>query len=178
MTDSLAILQTTMIIAVGTIFFFGGSITMVCRKMDVLEKRHDKEMSGADAKLKGLKQQKSKLVDNTHNYLLEFLTWEKTYVVESKPRYSVVMDGEASEVEISASAAPVAEPPSEEPLVSNVPKVLGLDDQLDMMRESMPSASSTELKRMLSQANGDVYKAISMAKAEAASSLKSATAMM
>jgi sodium/hydrogen exchanger 8 len=61
--DSTAILQTTMIIALFTIFVFGGSITDVAIKCDVLEPKDKKK--------------KPKTVDFNHPMLLKWFTNNK-----------------------------------------------------------------------------------------------------
>ena len=53
-TDSLAIMQTTLIIAAFTIFVFGGAITDLAIALDVLEKKGSKDGKKEEEKLEGV----------------------------------------------------------------------------------------------------------------------------
>merc|ERR1740121_1866282 len=75
-------LQVTMVIAVFTIFVFGGSITSVAKKLEVLETEDDRKheahsSTGGDG-----------LHHHAHNYLLEFLTEDKVYKEEFGLRHT------------------------------------------------------------------------------------------
>jgi len=83
MDDSTAILQVTMLIATFTIFVFGGSITSVARYYEVLE-----------PKVKAKKETKADDAHPAHNYLLNVLTWESKYRIETGVRYEAALEGD------------------------------------------------------------------------------------
>lgn len=85
--DSLAILQATMLIAVFTIFVFGGAITSVAIAYDVLEKKGRAEPVELRKSTTG---DSWTFSDVGHNFLLGMLTHEKTYARESRVRFDAV----------------------------------------------------------------------------------------
>merc|ERR1719291_902099 len=114
-SDSLAILQTTMIIAVFTIVVFGGSITGVCKAAGVIKPKGfvpiEEEATGQQKKM--------------HNYLLEFLTRETVYEVQHGQRFEAAVDGEA---EADAVVSAVAEAKSSAlPPTMRVPSTLRVE---------------------------------------------------
>merc|ERR1719291_737131 len=178
-SDSLAILQTTMIIAVFTIVVFGGSITSVCRAAGVIKPKGfvaiQEEATGEHRQM--------------HNYLLKFLTRETVYEVQHGQRFGAAVDGGAVEtVSGSKPSAPPVElrlehsgmhllatksvrPQLDERGVEMVPEGsgvsshdLGLEEKLDQMRLHLPGVSGADLKEMLDTAGGNVAAAISNAK--------------
>jgi sodium/hydrogen exchanger 8 len=82
MKDSEAILQTTMLIAVFTIFVFGGSITAIAVKADVMEKADDAHQPKTDGHIIGnqLKDDSEIMSDlDKSGLILKMLTNEASY---------------------------------------------------------------------------------------------------
>jgi len=183
LTDSLAILQTTMLIAVFTIVVFGGSITAVCRAAGVLEEKGFKPVAG---EMKGL-------AKHGHNYLLECLTWEREYIEDSGLRYGAALDGEpdlpavSSAVSFEGGAVPASTSHLSMPHDNTLSmkkgigssefemalqgtgldhRHLSVEDKIDAMREALPHLGKGTLKKLLDDAGGDEVAAIANGKAK------------
>ncbi|EOD36562.1 transmembrane Na+/H+ exchanger [Emiliania huxleyi CCMP1516] len=89
-TDSLAMMQATMLIACFTIFVFGGAITTICIYFDVLEPKKGAESTARSKMLSAMHQQKTStqlMVDDGHNWLLKMLTNEQAYEKSDELRF-------------------------------------------------------------------------------------------
>jgi len=180
LNDSLAIMQVTMLIAVFTIFIFGGSITRVCQICDVIDKT------------KKIRKNPNRrpVVENTHNYLLELLTYDKVYREEATQRFEGGLDGTAKQlVETPAEAnwreladvnhatytfkstADIKQSITPEGMQmvmqgnGTTVAEMSLHDKLDELRSVLPGASSSTLRKLLDEHGGDLSKAMAAARA-------------
>jgi len=165
MTDSLAILQTTLIIAAFTIFVFGGAITDVAIKFGVLA---DEEFN-ARLKEKELEAEKSEGDTMHKSMLLPCLTFE---IHEEKGlRQDAAVEHNAAvpidlvhpvtpsaTVTPTSSAAMLAPPAAAD--AKEMTKTMSLDDKIDEMRIAFPGAASADLKKLLDDNAGDLHQAI------------------
>ena len=97
--DSLAILQTTMLIAVFTIFVFGGSITSVAISFDVLDKKGKGDEKSTEDPKPVNRSSGSWSVEVGHNLLLRLLTNEKVYAKDAGVRFDAPEEKEPGDVE-------------------------------------------------------------------------------
>jgi len=171
MTDSLAILQTTLIIASFTIFVFGGAITDVARSFGVIA---DDEFNAA-IKLKEEEAEKAAGNDTIHkSVFLPCLTFEvhdgtglrQDAAVEPIDKGPIELThpttpGSYSKLD-EADAGPItAGMSSKEIKMSKLGLAeLSADDKIDEMRTAFPKASSSDLKKLLDEAGGDYHQAI------------------
>lgn len=172
MTDSLAMMQITLIIALFTIFVFGGAITDVAIKYDVLEDKKKK-----------LERRVS--VDNTWSRfnkgtLMPVLTFadEVPEHPERAQRFSAAMPNHPELEEPSALVANEAPPPYQSKTTSEVKKNMSeqelqevlkgavsakevtLDDKVDEVRLALPALSTRDVKKLLQESNENVHQAI------------------
>lgn len=179
--QGLAILQSTMIIAVFTIFVFGGSITGVARKMGVLK--------SAAEKVEDAGREDSPMPEGgLHAFLLTSLTHGHSLPAghsgktghESGARFGAAMDTGYSSPENSASkikgqqSFEMTRGPGKstheiksqvahskwmtaiEQVTSLSRAELSTADKVDALRARMPSYSADALTRMLASAGGDL----------------------
>jgi len=180
MTDSLAMLQVTLIIAAFTIFVFGGAITEVAIAYDVLEKKGKKKVTPPTTG----SAEPSAWERFNDGVLLPFLTFpEETKKVESAPRfeYSMVhepVQGEQGSAWSKARAVAAAMHISKGPTTREVKGALNpeelevalkgvvpvneltLEDKLDELRKGLPSFSSFTLKKLLNENDNNVELAL------------------
>lgn len=101
--DSLAILQTTMLIAVFTIFVFGGSITTVAIAFDVLRKKGDiSQDAEGERSTEKLTRNSRWSVEAGHNFLLNLLTNEYSYPRDTGARFDIHDDEEGQPNDVEA----------------------------------------------------------------------------
>ena len=184
MSDSLAILQTTLLIATFTIFVFGGAITEVAVACDVLEKKKKKKK---DKKVELPPPPKpGSFAAFNQEYLMPMLTFQKVAPVESTTRFADAIerfagDDFARSVEPEnslwdkAKAVPMAVRMNAKEIKMSLSseqletalkdsglgiKEANFEDRLDDLRAKLPSYSHTQLKKLLEDAGGDVEKAV------------------
>jgi len=187
MSDSLAILQTTLLIAAFTIFVFGGAITEVAVACDVLEpkKKRKKKVVAAPPPPKA-----GSFDAFNQAYLMPLLTFQKVAPVESGTRFADAIEkfagddfarsmepenslwDKAKAVQVAAAmrmnpnAKEIKDSLSSEQLETALKesgmgiKEANLEDRLDDLRAKLPSFSHTQLKKLLDEAGGNVEKAI------------------
>jgi sodium/hydrogen exchanger 8 len=168
MSDSLAILQTTLIIATFTIFVFGGSITKLAIACDVLEKKTDEKEEEEDVEKEGC-------AANARNCLTF-----GDHIKEKGTRYEEAIEhtyqdlpqqpgrGESllfsqmptTPVTPAAAKAPLAGPSEGIEMSKMTPSLLTMDDKIDYLRETFPSKSTVAIKKLISSAGGDVTQAV------------------
>jgi len=146
MTDGLAIMQTTLIIASFTIFVFGGAITEVAVACNVLE----------DKKAKKAMSQKQHHPDTAwHRFSTKYLMPILTFPAE-------IEDGnEENETRFGAAVSHFAENHAGDKGQVELGGKSGVEEaKLDEMRASLPGLTSTALRKLLASAGGDVQLAI------------------
>ena len=169
-SDSTAILQTTLIIAAFTIFVFGGAITDVAIAFDVLNpKGHVEPPEPPDDPSSGW----GALNQLT---LMPWLTFnDAPRAKENSPRFDAVAK-QPRDVRTPGAGAPSASGPGLP--TSDIKKSIGkegiemalrgvaseadasVEDKLDEMRIALPSYTSTQLKKLLTEADGNLQQAI------------------
>ena len=185
MSDSLAILQTTLIIAVFTIFVFGGAITEVAVACDVIETKEDKRKKRKKTKEALLPPKPGSFAAFNQEYLMPMLTFQKVAPEESATRFADVIErfagddftksdepadslwqkAKAVQAAVRLNAKEIKNSLSSEQLEGAL-KDSGLgiqeanfEDRLDDLRAKLPSYSHTQLKKLLEEAGGDIDKA-------------------
>lgn len=178
MNDSLAILQTTLLIATFTIFVFGGAITEIAIALDVLAPKGHVEPVVAPSK------------DDLAAGLRGWLTFDDHHQTELEMDEMSHMRAGASESTSydhheglgGGTVVPAAppEPPPPEPAGPNLTTAqikaklasmeassgvelsatTALEDKLDELRAVFPGKSSAAIKKLLDSAAGDVQQAI------------------
>jgi len=175
MNDSLAIMQTTMLIAVFTIFVFGGAITEVAVAGGVLEKKKKK----APPKPAG---PPSGFAAFSNKYIRPVLTFDNYAPVETGTRFEEAVEkfaGNAFNQEVEPSAWAKARAVQMTSMVKMNAKEIKMslsadqletalkgsgydmreasfEDMLDDLRMKLPVYSGTQLKKLLEEAGGDV----------------------
>lgn len=176
MYDSLAILQTTMLIALFTIFVFGGSITSVAVAGGVLEKGTEKAEEPTGNKAEWDAFLLCMLTRDEHHWHERSLrSQDSMTIIEGEGRnpegggYSETTQDDSAELKETSSTLTTGE--FKKVLrergsghVEHAYRTVGehediaLEDKLDEMRHYFPGQSSDALKRMLDAAGGDVQR--------------------
>jgi solute carrier family 9 (sodium/hydrogen exchanger), member 8 len=148
-SDSLAIMQTTFLIAAFTIFVFGGAIHDVCVHFGVLS---DEEFA---ADLRRKEEEAAKLEGDTmhDSFLLPFLTYHIVETSELRSHEAVIPHEAVYHYEHT-----------DVPKAHYAKAAMSIMDKLDEMRLAMPNLTSAELKKLLKDARGDYMKAIESGK--------------
>jgi len=174
MTDSLAILQTTLMIASFTIFVFGGAITEVCEAYGVLETEESAAVQVAAAAALG--KSKAYLPTLHRTCAVPWLTFADE-VAKEEPEVGLRAKGTVEHAfhdtahEMPTPALPVyqAVPASTGMHTSEIKKeksesegveMMSIDDKVDEMRTALPSYSATQLRKLLEENNGSMQQAI------------------
>ena len=146
-SDSLAIMQTTFLIAAFTIFVFGGAIHDVCVHFGVLS---DEEFA---ADLRRKEEEAARLEGDTmHNScLLPFLTYHIEETSELRSHEAVIPHEAVNQHEHT-----------DVPIAHYAKAAMSIMDKLDEMRLAMPNLTSAELTKLLEDARGDYIKAIKL----------------
>jgi sodium/hydrogen exchanger 8 len=186
MSDSLAILQMTLIIATLTIFVFGGMITSECRKAGVLE---DKKKKKQPKKEETAEDENAWDKFNNH-VLMPLLTFEERRVKEQGARYEAVTPppNPVDEIEDNWAKAravlaaqkfsagkhshEVKATLSSEELEEALRGVVtieetSLEDKVDEVRRKLPAMSTNAVKKLLMDAGENVQHAVSMGQSKA-----------
>jgi len=168
MSDSLAILQTTLMIATFTIYVFGGSITWLCKTCKVLETPESAAIQ-AEASRK-LAESDEGLAGLNKNCMTPWLTFaDEAKVAEVGPRANATVQQVFTEVAVAPPVyvpAPVSEGPPTSQIKKELSKtmdgieMMSIDDKIDEMRTALPSFSAAQLKKLLDEYNGSLTDAI------------------
>ena len=158
MSDSLAILQTTLMIASFTIFVFGGAIAEVCEAGGVLDK------DAGDAA------EPDRDMDDCMNAWLTLAPEKRHHEMKQEmaggPRYEAATVHAAAPAVMTPRGPPVPlekGPTSTEikkQLASGMGHLMDTDDKMDELRAVFPHASTGEIKKFLDDAGGDLQLAI------------------
>ncbi|KAJ1622177.1 Sodium/hydrogen exchanger family-domain-containing protein [Pavlovales sp. CCMP2436] len=176
--DSMVVMQTTLVIALFTIFFMGGTITDLARYTGVLERdnptiapKHktlvQDSMFGKIDKLtiRPFLTHHHKGVDaevdfdyDSNDCRIAALTIQKSWRKKSSPASRkkvaplLASKVKSTDVELGAPAASAA------------PAQLSTEDKVDQLRMQVPGASSDDLRKILATTGGDMAAALKIAK--------------
>jgi len=183
MTDSLAVLQTTLIIAAFTIFVFGGLITEVAVAFDVLTPKH---LKGKPIPVDPEKKPAG-FVAFSNTYIRPVLTFDSKYVKETGVRFQAAVEsfaankpdpppaqGNTTFKDVIAKAVlrskeikgSLSEPALEMALKGSGLAVREslLEDTIDEMRTQLPMYSTDQLRKILEENDGNMEKAVRAAR--------------
>jgi NhaP-type Na+/H+ or K+/H+ antiporter len=179
-SDSQAILQTTLVIATFTIFVFGGAITSLCMYCEVLEDGTAHIHGDLDGHVQTAEYPELPwMVKVHHACMMPWLTAKKVaHAVQEKtsemvefaspmPSYQKM---EEPETELAAEPAPEPKVAAPEPVTptSAIKAAQGegmsLDDKLDELRAAFPGQSTAFLQKLLQEVNNDLGEAIALGK--------------
>ena len=174
MTDSLAILQTTLIIATFTIFVFGGLITEICVEAGVLNPKGHVEPPEA-VERSGLAAGMRAWLTFDDHIQAELEAHETGLRVEAAIQHTYE-DEPTSKPVLSYSPAPAGPGMTSLEIKARMAKMeVGIElmektgvnitetekeDKIDELRTVFPGKSSTSVKKLLDSAGGDVQQAI------------------
>jgi len=190
MTDSLAMMQVTLLIAAFTIFVFGGAITEVAVAYDVLEPKKKKK---AAAKKKEAEPTTAWSRLNT-DFIMPFLTfYEEDQEVKKEYEHEQAAGGARFEAAVAGTAEPEVDESSKWGVVKGVVALttttagkttkevkstldgaeiemalkgvaslqeVSFEDKIDELRVALPGLPSLALKKLLQENDEDVHKAI------------------
>mmetsp|Transcript_66939 Transcript_66939/g.132669 ORF Transcript_66939/g.132669 Transcript_66939/m.132669 type:complete len:441 (-) Transcript_66939:458-1780(-) len=177
MTDSLAILQTTLMIAAFTIFVFGGAITEVCEYFEVLE---TPETAAVQLEAAEKLAASDGCLPTLHRTCMSpWLTFPEEHAqvapdtglraggtVEHKyePVQETTMDDTAS-LKLPTSTPAVHDAGLHTSEIKKTQsgagiEMMSIDDKLDEMRNVLPGFSAAQLRKLLDENGGSMAKAI------------------
>ena len=167
MSDSLAILQTTLMIATFTIFVFGGAITEIAIACDVLEAKGHKAPEAKVERTGLAADMRSWLTFNDH--IQHELERQETGVRAEAAIVHTMIDEPPARPKAKAPApsGPGLSTKEIKAKLASMEGVAGiemskvtLEDKLDELRTVFPGKPSVAIKKLLDSAAGDVQQAI------------------